>query len=110
MSWDCPCHGNAAVFTPDKQTAFKAAVAEVAGVSTEDVALAEIAVHSSAKRRLLTEGIRVEVHVVAASKAAAEEIAQTLISRCFHPGCLPCLLYTSPSPRDGLLSRMPSSA
>ena len=24
-------------------------------------------------------------------------------------GC-PCLLYTSPSPRDGLLSRMPSSA
>ena len=24
--------------------------------------------------------------------------------------CLICLLYTSPSPRDGLLSRMPSSA
>ena len=30
-----------------------------------------------------------------------------------HQLCLPdraCLLYTSPSPRDGLLSRMPSSA
>ena len=26
------------------------------------------------------------------------------------PGFLACLLYTSPSPRDGLLSRMPSSA
>src|SRR5665647_3830935 len=25
-------------------------------------------------------------------------------------GCPVCLLYTSPSPRDGLLSRMPSSA
>ena len=25
-------------------------------------------------------------------------------------GCLVCLLYTSPSPRDGLLTRMPSSA
>ena len=25
-------------------------------------------------------------------------------------GVSPCLLYTSPSPRDGLLSRMPSSA
>ena len=25
-------------------------------------------------------------------------------------GITPCLLYTSPSPRDGLLSRMPSSA
>ena len=24
--------------------------------------------------------------------------------------CFICLLYTSPSPRDGLLSRMPSSA
>ena len=24
--------------------------------------------------------------------------------------CTGCLLYTSPSPRDGLLSRMPSSA
>ena len=30
-----------------------------------------------------------------------------------HPqfgGTMNCLLYTSPSPRDGLLSRMPSSA
>ena len=27
-----------------------------------------------------------------------------------HDGAPPCLLYTSPSPRDGLLSRMPSSA
>ena len=26
------------------------------------------------------------------------------------PECCDCLLYTSPSPRDGLLSRMPSSA
>ena len=25
-------------------------------------------------------------------------------------GVISCLLYTSPSPRDGLLSRMPSSA
>ena len=27
-----------------------------------------------------------------------------------NPKKNPCLLYTSPSPRDGLLSRMPSSA
>ena len=27
-----------------------------------------------------------------------------------HREVIPCLLYTSPSPRDGLLSRMPSSA
>ena len=30
-----------------------------------------------------------------------------IIARHSHPSCL---LYTSPSPRDGLLSRMPSSA
>ena len=30
----------------------------------------------------------------------------TVYNRMYHP----CLLYTSPSPRDGLLSRMPSSA
>ena len=32
--------------------------------------------------------------------------ARTIISEQFHP----CLLYTSPSPRDATLSRMPSSA
>ena len=60
------------------QKAFKAAVAEVARVSTEDVALAEIQAISPGKRRLLTEGIHVEIHVKAASKAAAEDIARRL--------------------------------
>ena len=31
-------------------------------------------------------------------------------SLCDSKKCIDCLLYTSPSPRDGLLSRMPSSA
>eukprot|EP01016_Furgasonia_blochmanni_P056175 TRINITY_DN9528_c0_g2_i3.p1 TRINITY_DN9528_c0_g2~~TRINITY_DN9528_c0_g2_i3.p1 ORF type:complete len:157 (+),score=23.76 TRINITY_DN9528_c0_g2_i3:158-628(+) len=34
---------------------------------------------------------------------------QIITSLCFCLSCS-CLLYTSPSPRDGLLSRMPSSA
>ena len=33
-------------------------------------------------------------------------LAQAIVKE----GCKYCLLYTSPSPRDGLLSRMPSSA
>ena len=37
----------------------------------------------------------------AAKKPAAKKTAKK---------ASPCLLYTSPSPRDGLLSRMPSSA
>ena len=32
------------------------------------------------------------------------------VSLCMPPQYRYCLLYTSPSPRDGLLSRMPSSA
>ena len=33
-------------------------------------------------------------------------LIQIVVRECY----IPCLLYTSPSPRDGLLSRMPSSA
>ena len=35
---------------------------------------------------------------------------KTSIFNCISGIYKPCLLYTSPSPRDGLLSRMPSSA
>ena len=43
----------------------------------------------------------VNVATLSAALSAATPIIKTLIG---------CLLYTSPSPRDGLLSRMPSSA
>ena len=33
-----------------------------------------------------------------------------IVDRSMHAEDPFCLLYTSPSPRDGLLSRMPSSA
>ena len=42
-----------------------------------------------------------------------EDLYQVKPPRPFSPGAElagVCLLYTSPSPRDGLLSRMPSSA
>ena len=39
------------------------------------------------------------------------EVVKETSKRCFVPLTVGgCLLYTSPSPRDGLLSRMPSSA
>ena len=48
------------------------------------------------------------LHTVVALAAAAFLVCQ---GRILHAGKgVPCLLYTSPSPRDGLLSRMPSSA
>ena len=38
-----------------------------------------------------------------------DQLANVAIPEDYRPD-VPCLLYTSPSPRDGLLSRMPSSA
>ena len=41
----------------------------------------------------------------------AESLAKKDVQLVVFPElCITCLLYTSPSPRDGLLSRMPSSA
>ena len=42
--------------------------------------------------------------------ALAEAGANVIILSRTEKDLLICLLYTSPSPRDGLLSRMPSSA
>ena len=39
-----------------------------------------------------------------------ESLSHTRIPKIALPQFKDCLLYTSPSPRDGLLSRMPSSA
>ena len=54
----------------------------------------------------LKEGLKESV------KAVAEEleIKPSVINKAITIAHKDCLLYTSPSPRDGLLSRMPSSA
>ena len=44
-------------------------------------------------------------HIAAISEHILESLKETNIS-----GIKICLLYTSPSPRDGSISRMPSSA
>ena len=46
----------------------------------------------------------------ALEKAMGPRKAQALLDRVSSTTSSGCLLYTSPSPRDGLLSRMPSSA
>ena len=45
-----------------------------------------------------------------ASKASSRIAAEGVVSSFITKDSKSCLLYTSPSPRDGLLSRMPSSA
>src|SRR5665647_3933072 len=57
-----------------------------------------------------TAGIRVKVEK-AVSDVVADDFDALFIPGGYSPDLLrSCLLYTSPSPRDGLLSRMPSSA
>ena len=51
---------------------------------------------------LLFHGLTVQL-----AEALAEYVHALIRIEC---GFRTCLLYTSPSPRDGLLSRMPSSA
>ena len=53
------------------------------------------------------EVVRLEVHTLPAPEVEYERTLRRLLAEKKVKGCL---LYTSPSPRDGLLSRMPSSA
>ena len=47
---------------------------------------------------------------VSKCRGRVRELEQRLPERFKGAPGIACLLYTSPSPRDGLLSRMPSSA
>ena len=55
----------------------------------------------------MIDGVRFEFQVTPGTEAPAE---MNLYLPDLKVLDLACLLYTSPSPRDGLLSRMPSSA
>ena len=55
-------------------------------------------------RRLAEEEVSIGDYVLSGGEIPSISIINGLTR------LLPCLLYTSPSPRDGLLSRMPSSA
>ena len=65
--------------------------------------------------------MRDHIHIPATLTELAAEIADTVLENMHYANVTApqtlythdketCLLYTSPSPRDGLLSRMPSSA
>ena len=56
--------------------------------------------------KMVAQAAHIPVHLGSMPLSVLAAIEQTKI----EPGDMICLLYTSPSPRDGLLSRMPSSA
>ena len=55
-------------------------------------------------------GLTITAYLSKAGAAAVARNSATAISHDREGYYRVCLLYTSPSPRDGLLSRMPSSA
>jgi tRNA A-37 threonylcarbamoyl transferase component Bud32 len=64
-------------FTNEKQTAFKASLAQAAGVAREAVVIIKIESINS-RRHLLAEAIRVDTSIMAPGQAAAEELAGRL--------------------------------
>ena len=75
----------------------------VGRATTEDVAaIAQFNIAMAAE----TEDLALDPQTVHAGVAAVVSDDR----RGFYLVARSCLLYTSPSPRDGLLSRMPSSA
>ena len=63
-------------------------------------------------RHVLAERLQRLVEAEVLCKVAYQQKPERFEYRLTEKGrdLYPCLLYTSPSPRDGLLSRMPSSA
>ena len=65
------------------------------------------------QKQPLKRGVCVKVYTTTPKKpnSALRKVARVRLSNGFEvTAYIPCLLYTSPSPRDATLSRMPSSA
>ena len=73
----------------------------------EEIPGAEFRFFAGEKRFELEPG---EIYEAYPPAGMVSDYGVTLPHIIFYKKAYPCLLYTSPSPRDGLLSRMPSSA
>ena len=103
--------------TVETEVRYRAEVVELDGETV--VALWESDADSSAQPEGLGDLLRLDIADGAVTRLRwyyfSPETLTTAAARLGEPVRThgygyPCLLYTSPSPRDGLLSRMPSSA
>ena len=102
-------------FNIDQQTALKRSIARAAVVSSEDVSIVNMEPLSPGTRRLLSESIRAEIHVKAADKATADEIAGRLtafrINSELAKEGLPAVVVTEPaSVQEVSVSSVPSKS
>ena len=96
-------------YTPsqDLLPRFLSCVSRELGVKVDEAAMDDL--------ELLDKDIKFKV-LIALSKEFSHSVPNSMLHQMTNISNLytfylsPCLLYTSPSPRDGLLSRMPSSA
>ena len=89
-----------------RKLALAAAVSmSLATITSESFALGmgEIEIFSA-----LNQNLDAEIGLVSVAPGELDGVTVNLASQAAFSRA--CLLYTSPSPRDGLLSRMPSSA
>ena len=73
--------------------------------------------HPGFKKKLLSTAVSLSLLPLSGAALAQDDVVEeVIVTGSFirrtegFQSASPCLLYTSPSPRDGLLSRMPSSA
>ena len=90
-------------FTMDKQTVFRASLAQAAGAASEAVEIKKI-MSISSRRHLLAETIRVETSIMAPGETAAQELAGRLTADSINRelsklGCQQPLCSRLPNPR-----------
>ena len=98
--------------TLDRIDAVNPAVNAIVSLRDPDTLLAEAAQADAAPRGGWLHGIPMAVKDLVATRGIRTTWGSPLYADHVPQAddLLACLLYTSPSPRDGLLSRMPSSA
>ena len=87
--------------------------AKITGAGTNRIEIEGVERLAGCEHRILPDRIETGTFLVAAAMAGGEVLCKMTDFHSLEPvieKLRACLLYTSPSPRDGLLSRMPSSA
>ena len=103
-----------ATLTDNKTISFMEPLFYVMGPGLRNLMFVTGFISESMDQRKLAENLRtLLVHYkndMTSNDPRGRMIAETISNHLVNEWCRLCLLYTSPSPRDGLLSRMPSSA
>ena len=106
----CVCHaaGRAQISLPATNIA-ASSMADIAGMVRRGVLTPEHVIHNKPFPAVITDDVEASIHDFSERYDAYVDRANDpdLLRLTTHPHCL---LYTSPSPRDATLSRMPSSA